>query len=112
MIGKRTARERPVPMAEVLRILEKEKKRGELEYGQRLTYDYAQKFAKLDAKKAGELMGELLKLEKLREHQAVALVDLMPETREDVELIFSKERTRLEEDDIKKILELINKYRE
>ncbi len=92
--------------------MEKEKKKGELEYGQRLTYDYAQKFSKHSAKKAEELKGELLKIEKMREHQAVALVDLMPETKEDMDLIFSKERTRLEEDEIKKVLELLNKYRE
>ena len=111
MIGKRIVKERPVPMAEVLRVLEKEKKERELEYGQRLTYDYTQKFARLDAKEAEELKLELLKIEKIREHQAVALVDLMPQTKEDVELIFSKERTKLEEDEIKKILELIDKYR-
>jgi DNA-directed RNA polymerase subunit F len=112
VIGKRLVKERPVPMAEVLRILEEEKKKRELEYGQRLTYDYTQKFAKLDARRAEELKLELLKIEKVREHQAVALVDLMPGTKEDVELIFSKERTRLEEDEIKRILEIIDKYRE
>ncbi len=111
MIGKEVTGEKPVPLAKVLEILEKQKKRGELEYGQRLTYDYTQKLAKLDVKKAEELISELLKLEKIREHQAVALVDLMPERKEDVELIFAKERTRLEEEDIKKILELINKFR-
>lgn len=111
MIGKEVTDEKPVPLAKVLEILEKQKKRGELEYKQRLTYDYSQKFAELNIKDAEELIGELLKLEKIREHQAVALVDLMPETKEDVELIFAKERTRLEEEDIKKVLELINKYR-
>jgi DNA-directed RNA polymerase subunit F len=112
LIGKGISNERPVTLAEVLELLEKQKKRGELEYGQRLTYDYAQKFAKLDAKKARELVEELLKLGNIREHQAVALVDLMPETEEDVQLIFAKERTRLGEGDIKKLLELIKKYRE
>lgn len=112
MIGKGVSNERPVTLAEVLEILEKQKKRGELDYGQRLTYDYAQKFAKLDAKKARELVNELLKLGNIREHQAIALVDLMPETKEDIQLIFAKERTRLEEADIQKLLELINKYRE
>jgi len=111
MIGKEVTDEKPVSLAKVLEILEKQKKRGELEYKQRLTYDYSQKFAELNIKDAEELIGELLKLEKIREHQAVALVDLMPETKEDVELIFAKERTRLEEEDIKKVLELINKYR-
>ncbi|HDI12617.1 MAG: DNA-directed RNA polymerase subunit F [Hadesarchaea archaeon] len=111
MIGKRVVKEKPVPLAGVLEILEKKKKKGDLEYSQRLTYDYAQKFVKLDSKKAEELKEELLKIEKIREHQAVALVDLMPKTKEDVELIFSKERTRLEEDEVKKVLEIINKYR-
>lgn len=112
MIGKEVTDEKSVALAKVLEILKKQKKRGELEYKQRLTYDYAQKFAELNIKKAGELIGELLKLEKIRTHQAIALVDLMPERKEDVELIFAKERTKLEEDDIKKILELIDKYRE
>ena len=112
MIGKEVTDEKSVALAKVLEILKKQKKRGELEYKQRLTYDYAQKFAELNIKKAGELIGGLLKLEKIRTHQAIALVDLMPERKEDVELIFAKERTKLEEEDIKKILELINKYRE
>lgn len=112
MIGKRIIGEKPVPLAKVLEILEKRKVHGELEYGQRLTYDYAQKFSKLNLEKAEDLMEELMKLGKLKEHQVVALVDLMPETEEDVELIFAKERTRLDEGDIGKILELIGKYRE
>ncbi len=110
MIGKRVIKEKPVPLAEVLSILEKTKKEGELEYWQRLTYDYAQKFAKPKANKAKELIEELLKVEKIREHQAVAIVDLMPETKEDMELIFSKERTKLEDDEVKKILEIVKKY--
>lgn len=112
LIGKGVSNERPMTLAEILEILEKQKKMGELEYGQRLTYDYAQKFAKFDVKKARELVEELLKLGNIREHQAVVLVDLMPETEEDVQLIFAKERTRLGEEDIKKLLELINRYRE
>jgi DNA-directed RNA polymerase subunit F len=111
LIGKGVSKERPMTLVEVLEILEKQKKMGELEYGQRLTYDYAQKFAKLDVKKARELLEELLKLGNIREHQAVVLADLMPETEEDVQLIFAKERTRLGEEDIKKLLKLIDKYR-
>jgi len=112
MIGKKTLAEKPVTLAEALEVLEKQKKEGELGYSQRLTYDYAQKFAKLTPKKAKELTEELLKLGNLREHQVVALVDIMPETKEDVQLIFAKERTRLEDKEIEKVLELIKKYRE
>ena len=112
LIGKGISNEKSVSLAEVLEILEKQKKKGELEYGQRLAYDYAQKFAKLEPKKVKELTEELLKLGNIREHQAVMLVDLLPETEEDVQLIFAKERTRLGEEDIKKLLALIKKYRE
>lgn len=110
MIGKRVVKEKPIPLAEVLGILEKVKKHGELEYWQRLTYDYAQKFSMLKPSEAKELMEELMKMEKIKEHQAVAIVDLMPETKEDIELIFSKERTKLEDDEAKKVLELVKKY--
>jgi DNA-directed RNA polymerase subunit F len=111
LIGKGVSKERPVTLAEVLEILAKQKKTGELGYAQRLTFDYAEKFAKLSVEKAKELVKELLALGKIREHQAVALATLMPETKEDIQLIFAKERTRLEEADIEKLLELINKYR-
>lgn len=112
MIGKKVSGEKPVTLAEALEVLEKQKKEGELGYAQRLTHDYAQKFSKLGAKKTRELVESLLKIGNLREHQAVALADLMPETKEDIQLIFAKERTRLEDKDIEKVLELINKYRE
>jgi len=112
MIGKKTLTEKPVTLAEALEVLEKQKGEGEPGYSQRLTYDYAQKFSKLTAKKAKELTAELLKLGNLREHQVVTLVDLMPETKEDIQLIFAKERNRLEDKEIEKVLELIKKYRE
>ncbi|PIU14415.1 MAG: DNA-directed RNA polymerase subunit F, partial [Hadesarchaea archaeon CG08_land_8_20_14_0_20_51_8] len=67
MIGKKTLAEKPVTLAEALEVLEKQKKGEELGYSQRLTYDYAQKFSKLTARKAKELAEELLKLGNLRE---------------------------------------------
>jgi DNA-directed RNA polymerase subunit F len=111
MIGKKITSEKPIPLAKVFEILEKRKKHGELEYSQRLTYDYVQKFAKIGAKEAEKLVRELSDLGGLKEHQAVILANLMPETGEEIELIFGKERPRLEEESVKKILELINKYR-
>ncbi len=111
MIGKGVKKEKPVTLAEAYDILKKRKEEGELEYSQRLTYDYTQKFVSLTPKKARELIKELLEIEKVREHQAVFLADLMPETEEDVQLIFAKERTSLSDDDVKKILEIVGKYR-
>ena len=111
MIGKETSNERPVTLAEVLEILEKVKKRGELGHEQRLAYDHAQKFSSLNANRARELTEKLVEELGLKREQAVALVDLIPETRADVELIFAKERKKLEEREIDRVLELINEYR-
>ena len=111
MIGKRVVGEKYVSLPEVFEILEKEKK-GELDYSQRLAYDYAQKFAGVNAEKARKMKEELLQLEKLNEQQAVAVIDLLPKTKEDVELLFQKTRLKLEDSDINKILEIVKKYTE
>ena len=111
MIGKRIVSEKPVSLPEVLEILEKEKK-GEMEYAQRLAYDYAQKFAEIDAEKARKMKEELLQIEKLNEQHAVAIIDLLPKRKEDIEVIFQKTRVRLEDSEINKILEIVKKYLE
>lgn len=111
MIGKGIAGERPLPLAEVLEILKQRKKEGELNYSQRMTYDYAQKIAELNLKKTQELLAELLKVEGVKESQAITLVDLMPKTVDDINLIFAKERTKLEGAQINQILEIIERYR-
>ena len=111
MIGKGVKEEKPVTLSEVYAILKVRKKAGELEYGQRLTYDYSQKFVSLSVTKAKALIKELLEIEKVREHQAVYLADLLPDTAEEIQLIFAKERTSLGDDDVKKILEIVGKYR-
>ena len=110
MIGKETSGEKPVTIAEVLELLEAQKKKGELGYTQRLALDHAQKFAKLEAGKARELVKELVALG-LREHQAVMVADHIPKTKADLQLILAKERVRLGEEDFPKVLEVVNKYR-
>lgn len=110
MIGKGTSGEKPVTLAEVLELLEaQQKKKGELGYTQRLALDHAQKFAKLEAEKARELVKELVALG-LREHQAVMVADHVPKTKADLHLILAKERVRLGEEDFPKVLEVVNKY--
>jgi len=110
LIGKRVTGEKPVLLAKVKEILEKRKKEGEeLEYGQRLTYDYAQKFTKVDPKKVEELMKRLMELG-IKEHQAVMIIDFMPKNKGEIDLIFSKERTKLSEEETKKVLDILEEY--
>jgi DNA-directed RNA polymerase subunit F len=73
--------------------------------------EYTKKFSKLNLTNAGKLADELLQIEKLNKAHAVALVDLMPKNADEVRLIFAKERFVLEDGDINKVLEAVNKYR-
>ncbi|MEM0359341.1 MAG: RNA polymerase Rpb4 family protein [Candidatus Hadarchaeales archaeon] len=111
MIGSGIVSERPVTLAEVLQLLEEIKKERELRYEQRLDYDYAQKFVRVKPDGAAKLVEELMKNFELRETVAVQLVDLMPETPEEVEMLLSKERKRLSPEETKKLLELLDQYR-
>ncbi len=111
MIGDEVVEETPISFAETLEILEEKKEGEELEFEQRLAYDFVQKFSQLPIDKTKEMMDELLEIPKIRKHQAVILANNMPETKEDVRLIFAKERTTLREETVEKILEIINNYR-
>lgn len=112
MIGDEIIEENPISFAEVLERLEKKKEEEELEFEQRLAYDFVQKFSQLPVEKTKELIDELLEIPKVRRHQAVILANNMPKNKQDIRLIFAKERTSLREDTIEKILEIIDSYRE
>ena len=102
---------RPVPLAEVKNILKKvSKDRKELLYEQRTAFEHAQKFSTLPVKKTEDLIKELMELKFLEEIHAVKIVDLLPNTDDDVKAIFAKERTALGANEIKKILEIVSKY--
>ncbi len=111
MIGDKIKSREPVTFAEALKYLEKKEDEKELEFEQRLAYDFVQKFSPLSLEKTEELLDELLDIEKVRKHQAVMLINNMPKNKEDIRLIFSKERTSLREETIQEILDIINNYR-
>ena len=104
-------RAKPVLISEVKYILKKvEKDRKEMLYEQKIALEHAHKFAKLPLKKAEGLVKELLKLEFLQEIHAYKIADILPSTEDDIKTIFAKERITLNENDIKKILDLVGKY--
>jgi DNA-directed RNA polymerase subunit F len=104
-------RAKPVSISEVKNILKKvEKDRKELLYEQKIALEHAHKFAKLSVKKSEGLIKELLKLDFLHEIHAYKIADILPSTEDDVKTIFAKERITLSENDIKKILDLVEKY--
>jgi DNA-directed RNA polymerase subunit F len=109
--------ETPVTLSEVADILSKKEKEYKAEgkemlYEQKRALEHARNNVKLNPKQARELAGKLSELNsELNAERAVKIVDLMPETVDDVRVIFAKERFKYEEEDIKKILDLVAQYR-
>jgi DNA-directed RNA polymerase subunit F len=102
---------KPTSLAEVKNILKKiEKERGELLYEQKTALEHAIKFSKITEKKTIDLINELTELKFIQKIQAFKIADILPTTDEDIKTIFAKERTTLSENEIKKVLEIVNKY--
>ncbi len=107
MLAKEIVSERYVTTPEVKDILTKRSKADELRYEQRTALDYATRFSRTSGKEARRLIGKLLKeIEGLKEHQAVLIVNLIPIDKDDLQLIFAKERIRLDDAKIDAILKI------
>lgn len=110
MIGRKVLEEREVTLGEVKRIMEARASEGELEYEQRKTLEYAQKFAKLSEEKEEKLLEELQEMG-LPRRVAITLVNLMPKTKSGLHAVIMKERLRLKEEDLDEILKKLEEYR-
>ena len=109
-------KEKYVTLTEVKDILTKKEKTAvkeekELLYEQKRALEHAQKYAKLKAKDVKELTKKLGELElSLTEEQIVKICDFLPKEVDDVRAIFAKERFKYNEEDIKKIIDLVAQY--
>ncbi|MBU0686030.1 MAG: RNA polymerase Rpb4 family protein [Thermoplasmatota archaeon] len=99
-----------VTLAEVKDILSERQNNGEPTAEQKLALDHAQKFSRVDSKKAKKLVKELTELGFVSEVNAVKIADILPSTADDVRLVFSKERASVEKKDIEKVLSVVEKY--
>ncbi len=102
---------KPVSLSQVKKILKKvEKDREELNYEQRIALEHANIFAKIPVKKTEEMIKELLKIDFIQETHAYKIADILPKTEDDVKTIFAKERITLDQNKVKEILSIVNKY--
>ena len=110
MIGKKVTDTDPITIAEVKEMLEKLSENYELTYEQNLTLDHVTKFSKLEEESAKKLVEELSEI--IKKTQAIKIADIMPEDLADLRLMFAKERGSYKQEDMEKILEIVDKYRE
>jgi DNA-directed RNA polymerase subunit F len=95
----------PLSMAEVIEYIKKYKE-SETEL-----VKFIKKFNKLKAKEAEELKQEIKSLDiiKIKPEYIVKIIDILPETTEELNKIFVD--VSLDEDEAKKILDTIKKYK-
>ena len=103
--------EEDVPIPEVKRIMEDRKKERDLVYEQKICLEYLEKIPKMTTTKTKELYEELSKIAILRPRYIAMIINMLPDTDEEVENLFSKERTNLKKEEVKQIVDVVNKYK-
>jgi len=101
--------ENPITMSEVAdRIKKIEKRDKELSFRGNKTKEYLEHFT--EAEKASKLRKKLeaLELSRLKDRHIVKIIDIMPEDIDSLKMMLSNEAITLKEDDLKKILDVIN----
>ena len=112
MIGKKILDERNVTQAEARAIIEERELAEELLYEQKVALDIIRYFTHLPPEQAREMVERLgEEVPRIKEESIVKIVDLMPSDKEDLNVIFSKERVILTDDEVAKILEVVDNYR-
>jgi len=110
MIGEKIIERKPVALAEVKELLKERKGEKDLSYEQDLTLKYAKKFSKTNISQSGKLNSELVKIDGLDSETIVKIVDLLPVTKERLQLLIPKEIV-LDQASMDKILELCKKFK-
>lgn len=105
-----TKGEKFVSWAEAKKTLEKKAKEKELGYEQKNALEHLRKFSKLSEKAMSEMVGELKKIEKLRERHIVSIANMLPQDSDELRLLFANEIVTLSDEDKKKILSIVKKF--
>jgi DNA-directed RNA polymerase subunit F len=103
---------RLVSLAEVKAMLEAaQKDRAELTYEQKIALEHAKRFARVDAKTAKALTAAVVAaMPGLEEKFALRVADLLPQHPDDVKAIFQKSRHDLSDDDVAKVLAVVDEH--
>jgi len=100
-----------VSIAEAHKIMDERKKEGELGYEQKICLEYLEKIPKVTDAKLKSLVEELSKIDILKPRYIALIVNMMPDTEDEMTALFSKERTNLKKEEIKQIIDIVKKYK-
>lgn len=103
--------EEEISAADAKMIMEERKKIGNLVYEQKICLEFLEKVYKLTKKQLEDLKAELAKIAILRPRHIALIINNMPDTEEEVDALFSKERTSLKREEVKKIVEIVQQFK-
>ncbi len=102
--------EQPVTDREALDIIEnRAKELIEPKYDQKNSLEVLNKFVKVNAEKIKALVGELMKISKIKDRHAVLIANLLPEDKDDLRAVLQKDYNNFTEDEVNLILETVKK---
>lgn len=102
---------KPVSTTEAKEIMLKLEKEKELSYEQKLALEHLKKFSKLKPSELKSLKDELNSIIRVSDETLVQILNILPKTADELRLIFVKEKFSVKEEEIKKILEVLKKYK-
>lgn len=81
-----------------------------LSYELRKSIDHADSLSKCSVETAKELYADLMQLEKIKPDIAARIVNIFPQSRDEIRAIYAKERFSIMPEDLDQILDIIHKY--
>ena len=97
-------------LAEIKELLQKEQEVRVLTMEQNYALEHATNYSRLEAKDARKLANELAEIEQVSEALACKLTDLMPKHKDEVNAVFLKERTMIDDSVISQIIDKVKQY--
>lgn len=95
-----------------LEVLE-ERDEEELTQEQKICLEFLRKHLKIkDKKTIEELRKEIGDINKFKDHHIDKIIEILPQSEEEVRALFSKERIKLEDNDIEKVIEICSSVKE
>jgi DNA-directed RNA polymerase subunit F len=100
-----------VSVHDAKRLLGERRKERDLVYDQKICLEYLERIATLTPAQLKSVTEELSGIQILKPRYVALILSMMPDTEEEVEALFSKERTNLKKEEIKKIVGIVKKYK-
>ncbi len=82
----------------------------EMPYELRKSIEHANTLARTDAKKSRELVGILLKMDKMKPDIAFRIANIMPRTRDELRAVYAKEKYSLSTEELETIINLVKTH--